>query len=304
MALPLDRPGRFFRGNLHTHTTASDGALSPADAVAVYRDAGYDFVAITDHFRAEYGFPLTDTRALRTDTFTTLLGAELHAPRTTFASEWHIVAVGLPLDFAPPDGEDGPALARRARAAGAFVGMAHPSASLLTLADAESLDAAHAVEVYNAVSALEDRGDSWHLYDVLPAGGRRLDAYAADDNHFQPQDPPGCAAWVQVRAESLDPTALLTALKTGDYYSSTGPELHDIRVDADHLTVACSPASRIIVTGGLPGKQVVTGDGLTSGRLPLAMFARSPYVRVTVVDATGGRAWSNPIWLTPAARTA
>jgi hypothetical protein len=45
-----------------------------------------------------------------------------------------------------------------ARAAGAFIGMAHPAASLLTLADAESLDAAHAVEVYNALSAWGDRG--------------------------------------------------------------------------------------------------------------------------------------------------
>ena len=295
--LPFDRPGRFWRGNLHTHSDRSDGALPPAHVVELYREAGYDFVAITDHFKAKYGFPLTDTRALRSAGFTTLVGAELHAPGGAVA-EWHIIAIGLPLGFAPPDpGESGPALARRARAAGAFIGMAHPAASLLTLADAESLDAAHAVEVCNDLAAWEDRGDSWHLCDLLLTRGHRLGAYAADDAHFQPHDPPGRAAWVQVRAESLEPAELLAALKSGHYYSSTGPEIHAISLSHGKVTVHCSAASKILVTGGVPGNQVMAGDGLTSGVLPLGRFAESPYIRVTVTSDTGGRAWSNPIWL-------
>jgi hypothetical protein len=261
--------------------------------VAFYRSHGYDFVAVTDHFRAEYGFPLTDTRAFRTPDFTTLLGAELHPPRTAL----HILAVGLPLDFPASDrGETGPFLARRARRAGAFIGMAHPSASLLTMADAVNVDAAHAVEVHNAVSAWEDRGDSWHLCDVLLARGQRLFAYAADDAHFQPQDPPAGAAWVQVRARSLDPVSLLAALKAGHFYSSTGPTLEDVAVHGGEVTVRCSPVRRILVTGGVPGKQVAAGSDLTEATLPLAMF-RGGYFRVTVVDEAGGRAWSNPIWL-------
>lgn len=293
--LPFDRPGRFWRGNLHTHSDRSDGAWSPEKVVRHYREAGYDFLAVTDHFRAEHGFPLTDTRALRTPDFTTLLGAELHAPATEIGSIWHIVAVGLPLGFRPPaPGETGPELARRARAAGAFIGMAHPAASLLTPEDAQSLDAAHAIEVYNALSAREDRGDSWHLTDILLSRGHRLSAYAADDAHFQPRDPPGCAAWVHVRAESLTPEALLAALKAGHHYASTGPELHDVRVDDGLLVVRCSPVRKILVTGGTPGLQVVEGEDLTEGTLPLTMFAGG-YCRVTVEDASGGRAWTNPI---------
>ena len=297
-SLPFDRPGRFWRGNLHTHSSCSDGALSPGRVCRLYREAGYDFVAVTDHFRAEYGFPVTDTRPLRTPAFTTLLGAELHAPRTEVSGEWHIIAAGLPADFPPPGpAESGPELARRARAAGAFIGMAHPAASLLTLADAESLDTAHAVEVYNALSAWEDRGDSWHLCDLLLGRGHRLGAYAADDAHFQPQDPPGCAAWVQVRAGSLDPAALLAALKAGHYYSSTGPEIHAIRLHGGQVMIRCSPVARVLVTGGVPGKKVQAGDALTECSLPLGTFTESAYIRVTVIDAVGGRAWSNPIWL-------
>jgi PHP domain len=295
--LPFEQPGRFWRGNLHTHSNRSDGALPPDQVARLYQEAGYDFVAITDHFRPKYGFPLTDTRALRNGEFTTILGAELHAPRTEFSTEWHILAIGLPLGFPPPGpGETGPELARRARAADAFIGLAHPAASLLTLADAESLDAADAVEVYNALGAQEDRADSWHLCDLMLGRGHRLSAYAADDAHFSPGDPPGCAAWVQVRAAALDPSALLAALKAGHYYSSTGPEIHAIGLGDGKLTVRCSPVSKVLITGCVPGAQVCEGDALTECSLPLSRFEASPYIRVTVVDADKGRAWSNPIW--------
>ena len=70
-------------------------------------------------------YPITDTRPLRTETFTTLLGAELHAGTTTNGELWHILAVGLPPDFAPNlTDEDGPGIAARAMAAGAFVSVA------------------------------------------------------------------------------------------------------------------------------------------------------------------------------------
>ncbi|MFI5696844.1 CehA/McbA family metallohydrolase [Kribbella sp. NPDC051586] len=295
--MTFDLPGRFWRGNLHTHTNLSDGALSPAETAQVYRAAGYDFVAITDHFRPEYGYPVTDTRGLRSDGFTTLIGAELHAPRTEAGQAWHIVAVGLPLDFATPgENETGPELARRAREAGAFIGMAHPAASLLTAADAESLDAAHSVEVYNALSDRENRGDSWHLADVLLNRGHRLTTYAADDAHLQPKDPPPCRAWVHVRAETLAPDALLTALKAGHFYSSTGPELYAVRIEGERIVVRCSPATKILLSGGKPGAEFAQGIDLTEGSLPLAMF-RGTHCRVTVEDAGGGRAWTNPIHL-------
>ena len=42
-----DKP--FYRGNTHCHTTRSDGRRSPEEVIALYREAGYDFLALTDH---------------------------------------------------------------------------------------------------------------------------------------------------------------------------------------------------------------------------------------------------------------
>jgi hypothetical protein len=294
----LSGPGRFYKGNLHTHSTRSDGKLPPEEVVAAYRERGYDFLALTDHFLRQYGYPITDTRQFRAPDFATLLGAELHAPRIASGLDWHIVAAGLPLDFAPPEpGETGPALAARAVAAGAFVGLAHPSWYRLTLEDALSVEAAHAVEVYNHGSAQwSDRGESWYLCDLLLTRGRRVSAYAADDAHFIGSRPAAFAAWVQVRAEELAPEAIVTALKAGDYYASQGPEFHDITLDDGRVTVTCSPCATIILSGPSSHARQARGDALTSVSFALDGFERA-YCRVTLIDAEGKHAWSNPIWL-------
>ena len=47
---PFSTPGRFWRGNLHTHSTRSDGLLAPEAVVNAYKGAGYDFLQLSDHF--------------------------------------------------------------------------------------------------------------------------------------------------------------------------------------------------------------------------------------------------------------
>lgn len=295
--LPFGKPGRWYRGNLHTHSTRSDGSLDPAAVVAAYRDQGYDFVAITDHFLAQFGFPLTDTRSFRTATFTTLLGAELHTAQIESGGPYHLVAVGLPLDFAPTlADETAPALAARAQAAGAFVGIAHPARSNLTLDDALLLETADAIEIYNQGSALSLRANSWHLCDQLLLRGRHVFAFAADDAHVIDPAVDSFSAWVEVRAASLTPEALLAALKVGHYYSTQGPQLHTVAIEQDTLRIQCSPAASVVVSGTGMYAHHIHGVEVTDCAFSLEPF-RGSFCRVTVADASGKCAWSNPIWL-------
>lgn len=291
------RPGRFWKGNLHTHSTRSDGKLTPAEVVAAYRARGYDFLAIADHFMERFGYPIVDTTAYRDDAFTTLIAAELHGPALSHGDIWHLLAVGLPLDFAHPTaGETGPEIARRAAAAGAFIAIAHPGWYTLTLEDALQIDSAHAVEIYNHTATHHnDRGDGWYLSDQLSIVDKRLHAIAVDDAHFSTR-PDAFGGWVHVKAESLEPEALLAALKAGSFYSSQGPELHEIAIEGDEIRVSCSPARAIFATGRGSTSRHLRGEGLTYASFPLEPFAGS-YVRITVVDDAGKRAWSNPVWL-------
>jgi hypothetical protein len=301
--LPFSLPGKFYRGNIHTHSNHSDGALPPEAVVEAYKNAGYDFLMLSEHFIAHYNWPINDTRKFRTDNFTTLIGVELHAPETTSGELWHIVAAGLPLDF-PPCGptETGAQLAKRARDAGAFIGIAHPAWSQLTIEDGRAIDSAHAVEIYNHGCAIEnDRADGWYLHDQLMNEGHRLSAYATDDAHFKSFDYFG--GWVNVKSESLDPDVLLQALKDGHYYSSQGPELHSIALDGKEVTISCSPVDAITVVCGNSRSCVKTGKALTGASFDLATLEKgwllkkiSPWFRVTVIDNAGKRAWSNPFW--------
>ena len=235
---PFSTPGRFWRGNLHTHSTLSDGGLAPEAVIAAYKRNGYDFLQLSEHFLDRFGWPIADTRGFRSNAFTTLIGAELHAMATSVGELWHILAVGLPLDFAAAGQDRDRAASSRARArdAGAFVAIAHPAWSQLTEDDGRALDAAHAVEIYNHGCAVEtDRGDGFYLLDRLCNLGRRLTAIAADDAHFNHGERDAFGGFVEVKAESLDPEALLAALKAGHFYASQGPRLHDVRVGRDEI---------------------------------------------------------------------
>ena len=296
-------PGRFWRGNLHTHSTRSDGVLDPAEVCRRYKAEGYDFIALTDHFVGRYGYPIVDTTPYRCEGFTTLLGAELHSGAMQNGELWHILAVGLPADFAPANAPDfkpvagqetGPQIAARARAAGAFVAIAHPQWSGMTLADARSLDAAHAVEVYNhgcAVGAA--RPDGFAIADLLLGERRALSLCATDDAHFN--EPDHFGGWVMVRSVENTPEALLTALKAGDYYSSQGPELRNISVDGDTVTVESSAVVTVILQSSGSAALAMHGSSMTRCRLGLGRFKEHGWCRVTLIDAAGRHAWSNPI---------
>ena len=47
---PFAGEGQFYKGNLHTHTTLTDGCMDPKPTLEKYRAGGYDFISITDHF--------------------------------------------------------------------------------------------------------------------------------------------------------------------------------------------------------------------------------------------------------------
>jgi predicted metal-dependent phosphoesterase TrpH len=309
--LLFDRSATFYRGNLHAHSTRSDGARSPEQVVGDYRSRGYDFLSLTDHFLPAARFhedasgfiDVTDIRRFDRDDFVTVPGAEIHGPAMENGELWHFVANGLPLDFpAPAPEESGVAIARRAVDAGAYVSLAHPDWNAVSEIDALAVAPfVHGVEIYNHASEVGVlRGYGLHQTEVLLAKGNRLSLNAADDAHFK--HPMGAfmdafGGWVQVNAESLTADALVAALKAGQFYASQGPEFHGLRIDGDTLRIACSPVSHIAVSGRGVAYQRFHDVALIAAEAKLPDRDTTPYVRVTIADADGHRAWTNPIWL-------
>ena len=221
---------------------------------------------------------------------------------------WHILAVGLPLDFpAARPGETGVELAERARAAGAFVAIAHPAWSQLRIGDGRALTSAHAVEIYNHGCAVEtDRGDGFYLLDQLCNEGRRLTAIATDDAHFRNGDHDAFGGFVEVKAESLEPEALLAALKGWRVLREPRDRAStDVEVSRKEVTVACSPVNAIALVTGTSRAISCVGRQLTGATLEVGEGTRQawadpgaiPWFRIVIIDAAGRRAWTNPIWV-------
>lgn len=288
-------PGNFWRGNIHGHSTRSDGVKLPEEVADHYRNAGYDFISITDHFMKKYNFPITDTTALRGDGFTTIIGAELHAPSLENGEIWHIVAIGLPLDFAPPhDQETGPEIARRAAATGAFIQLPHPEWYNLSADDARTIEVAHAVEIYNHAATVQTcRGGGVETIDRLLQSGRRVGIVATDDSHFRHYD--ACGGWTMVKAVSNTPEELVAALKAGHYYSSQGPLIHNITRLNDQIIIECSPVETAVLLG--PGRTATRqlGSGMTRIELSMEAF-QADWARLVLRDAQGQHAWTNAAW--------
>ena len=299
-------PGRFYKGNLHTHSDKSDGILSPEEVCRRYAENDYDFISLTDHFVGLFDYPIVSTESFRTEFFSTILGAEVHSGSMENGEIWHILAVGLPKNFNPPnaphflpieDQESAKELAIRCKEAGAFVSIAHPQWSGMSFNDAKTLAPhAHSVEIYNHGCAVDcDRPDGTHMLDLLLSDGLKLNAIATDDAHFKTKDYFG--GWVNVKAENNEPESLLTALKKGYYYSSCGPEIENIEVTKNSVEVACSKVSSIVILGNGSASNVCHGKDITSAKISLEPFFNSKWVRIVIIDKDQKRAWSNPIWL-------
>lgn len=298
--LPFGKPGKWFRGNLHTHSTRSDGHKTPAQVCAFYRRRGYDFISLTDHFLEHYDWPVTDTTAYRNNGFTTILGAELHAPKTQLGERWHILAVGLPLDFAPTTKrETGPRLADRAKRAGAYVAVAHPAWYDLTDSDVLTIKAASAIEIFNTTcTEYNGKGDSTGYLDRLLSQGHRYHAIATDDAHFNPIQPDFAQNWVMVRCKRLEPSALLKALRAGHFYASQGPQIQSMKFNRRKKTVTLTTSgvrTVRITTRGATMACVRSRADRTKAELDVTSFMGS-YGRITVADRHGKKAWTNPFW--------
>ena len=135
--------------------------------------------------------------------------------------------------------------------------------------------------------------------------GRRLTAIATDDAHFRNGDHDAFGGFVEVKAESLDPEALLAALKAGQFYASQGPRLLDVEVSRDEVQVKCSPVDAIALVTGTSRAISRIGRHMTEATLEVGEAKRQAWAdpgaiawfRIVVIDAAGRRAWTNPIWV-------
>jgi hypothetical protein len=290
---PFSLSGHWYKGQLHVHTTRSDGRRTPEEVMGWYRERGYHFLALTDHS------VLSEARTVADD-FVTLAGIEVDGVDPE-RGMYHLVALGMrrPPNLGGSAASSMQGAISRLRAAGALVAIAHPYWSGQMSKDLLGLEGCFALELYNGSCDVDDaKGFSTVHWDDLLAAGCRISGLAVDDAHWRRGDYDAGLGWVWVRAPVLTPAAILKALALGHFYASTGPEIHGLRLKDGWLYVDCSPAVAVDFLGNGPKSRRIVpplDETLTEASYQLRKGQR--YVRVACQAAGGGWAWTNPIFL-------
>ena len=286
---PFTQPGRWYKANLHTHTTRSDGRATVAERLAQYRRAGYHILALTDH-RATH-----DVAGLSRPRFLVLSGMEFHPPCRREKTLHHLVALGVPHGLA----FSRPASANRCIAevhrAGGIVVLAHPYWTGLGGDAIRGLRGLDAVEVYNTTCTRIGRAASESEWAFLLDHGWTIPAVAVDDTHgADAVDVCESATWLKLPA--LTVAHVLRAVRTGCGYATNGPRLLDFRVADGRVRLRCTPAqSGQFQAGPARGASCWAAPGRPLTACAVPVQPGWPYVRAVVTDARGRQAWTNPI---------
>ena len=291
----------WLKGNLHSHTTNSDGKASPQERLDGYVGQGYDFLCLSDHYR----ITRIDSVAYPDD-FVLIQGAELHPDNPFGGQKHHFLCLDIHENL---DSENMPPqhVIDAVRDQGGSTWLAHPYwSSVNILRDTAPLTGLAGVEVFNTTCRCAGRGESGvHWDDWMDMENRLYPALANDDSHARESDNRDTyGGWTMVRVKDRSPGAILDALERGASYSSTGVEIRNITLHRSdegkrpvQATVECSESRRILAICDTFGTEYRnSGKPFTSATFALRPSAR--WVRFEVVGTDGAKAWSNPFDLT------
>lgn len=261
-----------FKGQAHCHTTNSDGQQSPAAVVTAYRDAGYNWISVTDH-----NFLTTDPG----------ISGILFIPGVEETGTYHHF-VNLHA-LAVRNNADPQKVIDDVLADNSLIFLAHPNLlNYLSLTDMDRMAKYYGVEHQSS-----QVGNAENRWDELLTQGRKFLGYAVDDCHningatFNKN-------WLMVFADSNTIANIKDSLKRGNFYSSSGATL-SLSL-SDKTITAITGASATFEWIGSGGVVLRTVSGVLTDSY--TVVGNETYVRLRVTRASdGAKAWSNPFWV-------
>lgn len=288
--LKIDHPyrgiakGRWLRGNLHTHTTNSDGSNRPQKVIDRYARLGYDFLAISDHDIRTSG---SDYRKWNARGMTLMPGNEVSANGP------HILHVGADSHVKPvPRRQE---VINQIAAGKGLAVVAHPNWMAAfdgtTIAQMQEWIGYHGLEIYNGlIGRLAGSPYCTNKWDLLLSQGRRLWGFAHDDSHADEDVGRG---WNMVYVKQRTAGAILEAITAGRFYASTGVVITSIDVRGNRITIVTENASRIVAISDSGRRKAVVDDRRIAFDVPEGV----KYIRFECWGNGERFAWTQPFFI-------
>ncbi|MBE5743694.1 MAG: PHP domain-containing protein [Clostridiales bacterium] len=263
----LKKNGKFYKANLHAHTTFSDGKMSPLEMKNLYKKNGYSIMAITDHSKFIYHKDLDDKDFLNIAGFEADFNFYNPDGTTTKRKTCHV-------NFFSKNPETAEVLPQnktydiniinnyiRDMAEKGWVAMLnHPAWSQQGMEEVNTIKGFLGMEIYNhGCNVIYNNGFTHDWFRSYISSGNKIYAFATDDVHCGVQangepnkgDNDSCGGYINVSMPSLTYENFFDAIENGRFYPSTGVEIKDLYIDEekDELVISCSPVSTVIIKG-------------------------------------------------------
>ena len=274
----LPKDGFFYKANLHSHSTVSDGRNTPEEMKNYYKAHGYHILALTDHEL------LVDHSDLNDADFLMLPGYEYAFVEREQWKYARTVEINLypkepgnltQVCFNPKNVIHGEKwrsattpyhgeiyersltvesiqhVVDEALAHGFIVGMNHPSYSMVTPEFFGKIKGFFALEIHNQGSYYQTSEYNTQMYAQLLRMGHRISSLASDDNHiayvYDDKDDPRPWGFTMVKAKALTHKDIIAAMEHGDTYSTQGPLIHDLYIEDGVVHIGCDDVKTIIM---------------------------------------------------------
>jgi len=301
---PYNTKTHAYKGQLHAHSTRSDGSSTPQEVITNYRNSGYDFMSLTDHMQS-YNDPNDSTRNLlitQNPGVTGILFIPGGEQNSTFGGKRpHIGNINAKTPESNTleaqtlinniQADNGIAILNHPHWPGGATGDTWPATSI------ESIHGYTAIEIFNPLIGqnLRNAEDIW---DSVLTKGTKTWGVAADDCHVQASI--YCrTAYVRVFANTLDVNEIVNNIKNGNFYSGYTPHGKTdiqltITVSENTISASTNIATTIefIGSGGTIKKKETNKTSAT-----YTPTGTEKYIRIRAINGETV-AWSNPLYIT------
>ena len=295
----------WYKGNIHTHTTKSDGDADPEFVVKWFMEHGYDFLVLSDHNHRTIleheveGGPLM------------VPGEEVSARILEGSIPIHVNGIGITRVVEPYHGDEiVDTIQGNVNAildAGGIASINHPNYQwAFDHTHVREVDGASLIEVYNGSPVTNNEGGpgkvtAEDIWDGVLTAGKPIFGVASDDSHnyfdfAHDKLNPG-RGWVVVDADELSVDAIVSGMADGHFYSSTGVTLTDLESTEERISLTIEQYATCLyrtVFSGPDGRMFAECDGLEP---EYDIEGDEGYVRATVYSSLGVKAWTQPVFV-------
>ena len=281
---PYKAGGRYWlKGNLHTHTTNSDGKLTPEETLSLYERKGYAFLSLTDH-----GI-LSDPKSLRSKLLL-LAGVE-----ADFAHSKHTCITAVKAADIKYSRETLQQALIEQNKDKCLVVLNHPdweAEEHYSLADLKALNNYHGIEIYNSVvERLEGSPLSTAKWDRLLGSGVRVLGFANQDFHKADDFRDACNV---VNVKKKTAAEVFKALITGNFYCYYGVEILSAgrKGRTVHIKTADAETIRFIGNFGV----VLSKTKSKSASFDFGTTDETKYIRIECLGKGEEISWTQPFF--------